>query len=269
MKIQKAEIRHSRFIVPYRIYGESEKTIVCVSGAKQTMAAWRTFVSHFINNYSIVVFDMPGQGRSTICSGSPEVTFSEQVGILYDVVTTTGQNNPVILAAASWGTIISSALAAQRPELVDKMILGSFGSKPSKPVIEVIRAGQYLFDTNQTLEIAPLMIEKFGQYIPESHKQQMIEQFRGMSREHFISFYKHCEFVEKTKDISEFVDLSNIKARTLIVTGEYDSIVDKDDAADASRKIPNCEHKEIAGAGHFLHWEKPEILDTYSDFLDK
>lgn len=269
MKIQKAEIVHGRFVIPYRIYGDSEKTIVCISGAKQTMAAWRTFVSHFIKDYSIVVFDLPGQGRAKICSGSPEITFSEQVGILNELVTITGRNRPVILAAASWGTIISAALAAQRPELVEKMILGSFGTKPSKPVIEVIRAGQHLFDTNQTREIAPLMIEKFGQYIPEAHKQQMIEQFRAMSREHFISFYKHCEFVEKTKDISEFVDLSSIKARTLIVTGEYDSILDKDDVADASRKIPNCEHKEIAGAGHFLHWEKPEILHTYSDFLDK
>ena len=63
MKTVKGELKLGRFLVPYRIYGEAQKTIICISGAKQTMAAWRSFVSHFINEYSVVVFDLPGQGR--------------------------------------------------------------------------------------------------------------------------------------------------------------------------------------------------------------
>ncbi len=88
-----------------------------------------------------------------------------------------------------------------------------------------------------------------------------------MSKEQFISFYEHCTFVEQAKDISEFVNLNDIKASTLIVTGEYDAILDHDDVKDASKQIPDCEYKVVRGAGHFLHWEKAEILHTYSDFL--
>jgi len=165
------------------------------------MAAWRSFVSHFVNDYSVVVFDLPGQGRASILSGSPGISFDEQVDVLRNIVKETNRNGTVILAAASWGTIISAALAARHPGLIDKMILGSFGAKPSKAVIDVIRAGQELFNTNKTDDIAPLMIEKFGQHIPETQKKQMIEQFRGMSREQFLSFYEHCEFVEQASDI--------------------------------------------------------------------
>ena len=43
MNIVKGELSLQRFLVPYRIYGRAEKTIVCISGAKQTMAAWRSF----------------------------------------------------------------------------------------------------------------------------------------------------------------------------------------------------------------------------------
>ncbi len=32
-------------------------------------------------------------------------------------------------------------------------------------------------------------------------------------------------------------------------------------------RIPDCEFKMIPGAGHFLHWEKADILYTYSEFL--
>jgi len=267
MKIIKGELPLGRFLVPYRVYGEAARTIVCISGAKQTMAAWRSFVSHFVSDYSVVVFDLPGQGRAQILSGSPGVSFDEQVDVLHSVVMKTNRNGPVCLAAASWGTIISAALAARHPELVDKMILGSFGTKPSKALIAVIKAGQRLFDGDKTVEIAPLMIENFGQYIPDSHKKQMIEQFRHMSREQLLSFYEHCTFIEKAADVSEFVDLASIKASTLIVTGEYDSILDVADVEEASQRIPDCEFRLIRGAGHFLHWERADILHTYSEFL--
>jgi len=267
MKIIKGELAIGRFLVPYRIYGEAAQTIVCISGAKQTMAAWRSFITHFASDHSVVVFDLPGQGRATILAGAPGVSVDEQVDVLHGVIQATNGNGAVYLAAASWGTIISAALAARHPELVDKMILGSFGSKPSKAVVEVIKAGQKLFDENRTDEIAPLMIEKFGQHIPECHKKQMIEQFRVMSREQFLSFYEHCVFVEQATDISEFVDLSNITASTLMISGEYDAILDIDDVAAASLQIADCEFRMVPGAGHFLHWENAEILHTYREFL--
>ncbi|MFT5396834.1 MAG: pimeloyl-ACP methyl ester carboxylesterase [Gammaproteobacteria bacterium] len=269
MKIVKGELSLDRFLVPYRIYGEAEKTIVCISGAKQTMAAWRSFVSHFVADYSVVVFDLPGQGRGKILSGSPSIAFDEQIDVLHNIINETNRNGTVILAAASWGTIISVALAARHPELVDKMILGSFGAKPNKAVIEVIREGKELFDTNNTADIAPLMIEKFGQHIPDTHKKQILEQFRGMSREQFLSFYEHCEFVEQASDIEDFIDLGNITASTLILSGEFDAILDPSDIEKASSRIPDCEFKMIPGAGHFLHWEQADILHTYSEFLSR
>ncbi len=267
MKIEKGEFNQGRFLVPYRIYGEAKETIVCISGAKQTMAAWRSFITHFVSNYSVVVFDLPGQGRASILSGEPSISFEEQIDVLHNVIDTTNRNGKVILAAASWGTIISAALAARHPELVDKMILGSFGAKPNKEIIEVIREGQRLFDENKTEDIAPLMIEKFGQHIPDSQKRQILDQFRDMSHEQFLAFYEHCEFVEQVSNIEDFVDLAKIKASTLIVSGEYDAILDQGDIKQASTRIPDCVYKLIPGAGHFLHWEQPDILHTYSEFL--
>jgi pimeloyl-ACP methyl ester carboxylesterase len=267
MKIVKGELVIGRFLVPYRIYGEAEQTIVCISGAKQTMAAWRSFVSHFVASYSIVVFDLPGQGRASILSGAPGITFEEQIDVLHSIIKATTPDRPATLVGASWGTIVSAALAARHPELIEKMILGSFGAKPSKEIVDVIRAGQSLFDGDKTEEIAPLMIEKFGQNISESHKQQMISQFKGMSREHFLSFYEHCKFVEQATDIEDFVTLGDIKAPTLILVGEFDAIIDISDIEEASTRIPNCKFIKVPGAGHFLHWEKPEILYSYSEFL--
>lgn len=271
MKIMKGALSLKRFIVPYRIYGEAKQTIVCISGAKQTMAAWRSFIRHFVADYSVVVFDLPGQGRATILSGEQGISFEEQIDVLHSIIIETNRHRNrygmVILAAASWGTIISAALAARHPELVDKMILGSFGARPNKAILEVIKEGQKLFNDNKLEDIAPLMINKFAQHIPDTQKKQIIAQFSDMSREQFQSFYEHCKFVEKASDIEDYIDLSNIKASTLILSGEYDAILDQDDIAKASSLIPDCIYKMIPGTGHFLHWERPDILHTYSDFL--
>lgn len=267
MKIVKGELAIGRFLVPYRIYGESEKFIVCISGAKQTMAAWRSFVSHFIAGYSIVVFDLPGQGRATILSGEPGISFDEQIEVLHSVILETVPNNSTILVGASWGTIIAAALAARYPKLVNKLLLGSFGAKPSKAVLAVIKEGQGLFDSDKSDEIAPLMIQKFGQLIPESHKKQMILQFKGMSRQDLLSFYEHCKFVEQATDIEDFVTLADITASTYIVVGEFDALIDISDIEEASSRIPKCEFKMVPTAGHFLHWEQPSILNYYSEFL--
>ena len=269
MKKAKFEIELGRFLVPCRMYGNAEQIIICISGAKQTMASWRSFISHFVADYSIVVFDMPGQGRSLILEGSQGVTFDEQVQVLHAVISKVSPNKAVIIAAASWGTIIGAAYAARYPDRVDKMILGSFGAKPTQAILDVIREGQQLFKDNQTSKIALLMIERFGQNISESHKSQIINQFQKMSWEQYKSFYEHCEFVSKTKDIDNYIDLRKIKASTLIVSGEYDPILDKDDIKEASSHIPNCEYKMIRNAGHFLHWEREEILHTYSEFLSR
>jgi len=88
-----------------------------------------------------------------------------------------------------------------------------------------------------------------------------------MSREQFLSFYDHCEFVGQASDIGDFVDLGNITASTLILNGEFDAILDSIDIEKASEKIADCEFRIVPGAGHFLHWEQPDILHTYSEFL--
>ena len=267
MKIRKGSVQLERFVVPYRVYGEADKTLVCVSGAQQTMAVWKSVISSFVKDYAIVVFDSPGQGRSKLLSGQPAISLDEQVAVLHSIVRDTHNYEPVHLAASSWGTIVAAAYAARYPATVDKMILGSFGVKPSKTMLEVIKEGQQLYDENKGPEIAHLMIERFGQFIPVSYKTRIIEQFRHMTREQFLSFYAHCEFVENARHISNFVNLKDIKAHTLIVNGEHDTILDLEDGAFASSQIPNCEVTIVPGAGHFLHFEQEDILEIYKEFL--
>ncbi len=269
MKITKGELQEGRFLVPYRVYGGGDRVLVCVSGAQQTMAVWRSFSSYFCKNYSVVVFDSPGQGRSQILSGSSTISLDEQVTALHSIISTIHGYGPVYLAAASWGTIVAAAYAARYPTVVEKLILGSFGVKPSQTMLEVIQEGRRLYNENRAPDIGYMMIERFGQQIPDAYKKRIVEQFRHMSQRQLDSFYAHCDMVENGRHISRFVDLQNIKAYTLIVNGDNDTILDLEDAGYASSQIQNCEVRIVPGAGHFLHFEQGDILDIYDEFLSR
>ncbi len=268
VRIRKGEIKQGRFLIPYRVYGDRDKMLVGVSGAMQTMAVWRAFVSFFVPEYSIVVFDFPGHGRAKILSGPPVVPLEEQIAVLRHVVDETHLSSELLhFAAASWGTIVAAGFAARYPSEVGKMVLGSFGVKPSKAMLDTITRGQQLVDENKGSEVGQMMIESFGQRISPSYKSKIIEQFHHMDKEQFLVIYAHCDFVRNARHISEFVDLRKIQAKTLIVNGEHDTILDLRDGDFAATQIPNCELKMIPDAGHFLHFEREDILNIYREFL--
>ena len=271
MKKIAGELRYSRFTVPYRVYGEGRDTIFCLSGAKQTMSAWRSFVSYFHKDFRIVVFDMPGQGRAKVLSGSNRVTLDEQIDVVHALVAEVGlvSGAESFIVGGSWGSIVAAAYAAKYPKVFTRLALGSFGTKPNVVLQSVIDDVKVMIEEGRGKEIAPLMIERFGQFIPGSLKRLIVSQFESMSEEQYRSLYEHALFVTEMGDLNNYVDLSKIQVDTLVVMGQHDTIMDLFDAKKAAEKIPSSQYIVVKGAGHFLHWEREDILDVYRAFFTR
>ena len=267
MKIIKDEIEEDRFRIPYRIYGDSTENIVCICGAQQTMTSWRSFISRFSKEYSVIVFDLPGHGQAKIIDGSPFLPLNEQIEVIHKVVLKTNGNKPMKLAAASWGSIIGAGYASRYPHMVEKLILGSFGGRPSKKMLETIEKGQIMVRENKGEELGHLIIDTFGQRISDLFKRTIINQFKNMTEEKISAFYANAELIKNVRDINKKIDLSSITAKTLIVNGELDTIINLDDINIASSHFADCEIRMVPDAGHFLHHEKKEILDIYHEFF--
>ena len=73
--------------------------------------------------------------------------------------------------------------------------------------------------------------------------------------------------IATTSRLEDLLDLSRITAQTLIINGADDTIIDLDDMHVAAKLIPNCETILVENAGHFLHFEQPELLDLYAEFM--
>ncbi|MDQ3974389.1 MAG: alpha/beta fold hydrolase, partial [Actinomycetota bacterium] len=61
----------------------------------------------------------------------------------------------------------------------------------------------------------------------------------------------------------------NIRARTLVVHGSDDTVVDPRNAALLAATIPDADLAVLPGAGHLLFWEQPdEFVSAVAGFLE-
>jgi len=270
MKISRLNVKNTlktgRFIIPYRIYENKGPHIVCINGVQQSMAMWHSFVSRFSRDYRILLFDYPNQGKARFVSGPKQLTLDEQVDILLAVMDKAGVNPDVTMCAASWGGVVAVAFASKYNSRVKRLILASLGTKPNKNMVETIKKGSGI-DINDRNHMAEILIKSFGDNLPEKIKQKIANQFRTMKEEDVRTFYEHGLFVISSKNLNELVNLKNIKAKTILINGEKDTIIDLEDVKFLATQIPNCEFRIIKDVGHFLHMEREGVLDIYEDIL--
>jgi pimeloyl-ACP methyl ester carboxylesterase len=264
--VVKGEIEFGRFVVPYRMCGAGDHSLVFVNGLQQSMAMWHSFVRRFSRDYRIVIFDFPNHGKGRIVSGSDDISVDEQVAILDAVANTANPIGRLTVCSASWGGVVAAIYAVRNPEKVQRLILASMGTRANAKMIDMITKG-FGIRLEDRLQIAETLIKTFGDDLPPSMKRKIYMQFQHMSQSGLEAFQRHGLFVLTLRELAKAVDVREIKCKTIIVHGEKDTIVDAEDAVFLAGQIPNAEFKSIPGVGHFLHLENEEILDIYEDIL--
>lgn len=267
MNTRKRSLLHGRFEIPLRCYGNHPDVLLCVSGVMQTMAVWREVIRRFSNDFTVVVFDMPGVGRSKILSGGAHVSLDEQIEVVHTLIQHLEPAGELTLAGSSWGTAVATGYAARHPEAVQQLVLSSFGMKPNSEMLRMVDKAQELYHRRDYAAGAEIIIGMFGQKIGHAYKRQIETQFANLSDHNAESFYEHCRNIANLPKLVDWVDLTKIKARTLIVNGAMDRIIDQQDMWTAAKRIPDCECVLIDEVGHFLHFERPEVLDYYMAFF--
>lgn len=263
----KGVLETRRFTIPYRVYGKKEKTIIFINGAQQSMGMWRPIVPAFKEDFRVIIFDFPGQGRARILSGPTVVSFEEQIEILHDLILATGAHHNLHLVSASWGAIIVMGFAEKFPDMVKKMILASFGTKPNDHMRHLMKEVTELIEKGEKTKIADTLINGFGENLPEQFKMAIRSQFKNIDEKHLLTFRDHIEFVNKVEDVAKVIKPENIKTKTLLVNGDKDKIINIDDNREFVEKMPDCDWRIIENTGHFMVFENFGLIPIFKQFL--
>lgn len=265
------DLHIGRFKIPYRIYGTDHPgrpPLVCVNGAQQSMAAWKSLINHFKRKCRVVVFDFPGQGRGDTVSGGDRISLNEQVDVLGAVLDRTVGNRNVNIMASSWGGAPVCAYLADNQHRVEKVILAGFGLRLNEYLKAKIRQGQREIMNGNFAECGRIIIRSMGQGLPAAMQRQIAAQFAEIKESHMRSFHEHMLW-SMDLNLSSLIDFSAIKASILILCGELDRIVDKNSLLELHDRLPDSRLRFLPDTGHFLHFEDRTILNIYEDyFLD-
>jgi pimeloyl-ACP methyl ester carboxylesterase len=246
-------------------------------GTDSAVLSWGGLIGALGEGRRVFAPDMPGYGESERPADAAYtldyfahvvVEFADRLGLArFDV------------AGISMGGGISLTLALCHPERIGRMVLvDTYGIQPDYPphfASYLLVRLPFLTDlTYLTLRSRLAARATLGQLIktPAALTEELVDEVMAEARKPgtgkaFNAFQRH-EVLRDRLRTNYLPRLDQVRARTLIVHGEADSLVPLKCAEEASRRIPDARLVVLQGAGHWAQRERPgEFLEVVGEFL--
>jgi pimeloyl-ACP methyl ester carboxylesterase len=226
--------RINGFEMYYEIHGkENDIPLVLIMGLGSDAQLWMLQIPEFSKNYRVIAFDNRDAGRTSKTDVSYTIdTMAEDT---YNLLEKLGVTKSHILGF-SMGGMIAQAFALKYPEKVRSLILCATASRGLKG-LSVLKMWNELIEAVTRIANNPF-VEQLAKYF-----------YIQMPKE----FFRQCESVEKFDVMNR---LKDIRAPTLVLAGDRDTVISLWAARDMASKIPNAEFKVLWGCGHALFLEK-------------
>lgn len=234
--------------------------IIFTHGHSMYHKQWTPQVQYFSDSYRTIVWDVRGHGYSSLPEGEvdPEL-FSKDLAALIEKL----ELRSVILCGLSMGGHISLQTTVRYPELVQALILigTPFTNKLNwydNATIAISRFSTRLIPLRTTAKLTAATLSK----IAPSNYDFIMEAFGLMSHRNFNRHWAGNLRMESKHD------LEKVKCPTLILHGDQDNMVGRQQAELAAR-IPGAIKHTITNAHHLTNLDNPaEVNRRIEEFLD-
>ena len=254
------------FEMEYAQFGNGAKPLVVIPGlaiksVMKSAASLQVQYKMFAEGYTLYFFDRrknvePGYSLEEMARD--QVLAMQALGL-----------NDVALYGVSQGGMVAQHIAANHPELVNKLVLGCSTSKPEPQQLDVIGNWARLARAHDREALVDAFIRDcFSVKFVERYRRALLMMYRDVTPEdmdRFAIFARECDNVD-TGDM-----LASIKCPVLVLAASDDRVV----LPVASEKIINklkaagvpCEYEIFEGYGHAAFDELKEYKDRILQFL--
>ncbi len=244
--------------IAYQLAGTGPALVLLHGGFGISSAMWRRQLDGLSDEFTVVVWDMPGCGRS---SDPPEVFgASDYADCLAAFIEALGLGRPHILGL-SFGSVLALELYRQHPMVPKSLVLASayaswVGSLPPEMVEQRLE---------RALREADLPPEQWvHSYIPgfftESAPSELIEEVAAMMSEPHPAGLKAMALAFGKADLRDV--LPHISVPTLLLYGDKDVRSPLSVAEDLHARIPTSRMVVLPGVGHVSNMEAPERFNA-------
>ena len=256
---------------------DSDRVLILLHGFGASTLSWKGVLEPLAANGFVVAFDRTAFGfteRPETWEGESPYSAASQLEVIDTFVDTFGKDKEVVLVGHSAGGTLAASYAVLHPEKVsalvleDPAILSSGGSREwLKPIYSI----------PQVDHIGPLLVASIAssglETLDKSYfdVSKITEQTRGYYTSPLqIAGWEKAfwDFNQAAKPSTVKDDIASIKTRTLIITGDADTIVDTADSVRLNQLMSGSEFALIENCGHLPHEEQAaEFLAAVNAFL--
>ena len=247
--------------------------VVLVHGLGGQWQNWLENVPRLAQERRVLALDLPGFGASEM--PRERISISGYARVVHALIRQAGIGRASVVGN-SMGGFISSEVAIQFPEAVDRLVLVSAAGITSAnvyraPAVTVGRIATAItaYTAGRHRDIASRPVSRHLALSLVARHPSLIKpdlaweaMFTGTGRPGFADALRACleyDFRERLPEIS---------SPTLIVWGEKDSILSVRDADEFERLIPDSRKVVMEDTGHVPMLERPRAFnDTLLDFL--
>jgi 3-oxoadipate enol-lactonase len=208
----------------------------------------------------VIDFDLPGYGESV--SGPLKPGMSGIAALIFEFIEALGLKR-VNIHGTSFGAMLALTLAAEHPEIIDRLVLSCFLARYDMAA-RLMRATWKRAARDSGMQaVADLTsVAGFarGFYDRPEAEAQLASMRAAFSKTTADAFIAGTETIEKT-DLSPL--LGQITAPTLMLAGAEDNMTPFNPAstgvgfATIKGRLPNCELHVLPDCGHYLVIEQP------------
>lgn len=246
---------------------ENNETIIFVHGlGDEASTIWKDSVDRLKENYQIIIFDLPGFGKSS--KSSAEYT-PEKYALVLDYIVSKYVNKQFYLVGHSMGGAISLKYTQLYESKVKKLFLIDAAGILHKDAYSyfLIKTGiDKFFNVEEPTYINNKMSNLFSN-ISSGLNKLMPPNLDDVVKKDYLRnnlFQSNPTAIAAIGLVTEtFFNLEKIKTPTFILWGEKDEIAPLRTGYVLNKLITNSTLKVIEGAGHV------NIIDSSSIYLDK
>ncbi len=253
--------------------------LLLIMGLAADSTAWLFQVPDFAKHYRTIRFDNRGVGRSSKPAGPYTIhQMADEAAALLDHLGVARAH----VVGVSMGGMIAQELVLRHPDRVRGLVLACTYPEPSRDIEEHLQITAQQFGGKVTSggevqvdlsSVNPMMF--FQQMLPNvfnpsflaAELPKLIQVFSG-GLQYGFSLEAILGQVAAVMSHNATDRLHQIKAPTLVLTGDADRLVPPSNSDILAQNIPGAQLVKIPGGSHGFNFETPDLFNrTVLDFL--
>jgi len=234
--------------------------LLLINGLGSDHLEWLFQLPAFTPHFRVIVFDNRGTGKSGVPAG-PYTTaqMADDAAALLRVVGIAGAH----VLGVSLGGMIAQEVALRHPDLVEGLVLGCTGPGGSlsvRPSPEAMAAFALAGRDDPEGELRRMIPFLYTDAYSRGHPEE-VEAFIRRRLENPTPPEGYAAQLAAAVSHDASGRLERVRARTLVITGDADRLVDRENSMRIAGRVPGAKLVVLPGAPHRLFAENADAFN--------